>query len=99
MVSWYNIFPFPAINLFLRLWGVLGVVIICIYSVPWIVLMLVPLAFIYYDIQKRYRPASRDLKRVASVALSPIYAHFSETLSGLSTIRRERLHTYNTELA
>ena len=37
--------------------------------------------------QKNYRPASRDLKRVASVSLSPIYAHFSETLDGLAVIR------------
>ena len=35
----------------------------------------------------RYRPASRDLKRIGSVSLSPIYAHFSDTLNGIVTIR------------
>ena len=50
-----------------------------------IVLVLVPLTFILYDVQHRYRPASRDLKRVSSTSLSPIYSHFSETLSGLTT--------------
>ena len=49
--------------------------------------VLVPLSFILYDVQLRYRPASRDLKRIGSVSLSPIYAHFSDTLSGLATIR------------
>ena len=32
----------------------------------------------------------RELKRIGSVTLSPIYEHFSETLSGLSTIRALR---------
>ena len=32
----------------------------------------------------------RELKRIMSVSLSPIYEHFSETLSGLATIRALR---------
>jgi hypothetical protein len=52
-----------------------------------IIIVLVPLAFVLYDVQHRYRPASRDLKRVSSTSLSPIYSHFSETLSGLTTVR------------
>jgi len=32
----------------------------------------------------------RELKRLMSVTLSPIYAHFSETLTGLATIRALR---------
>lgn len=55
-------------------------------------LVLVPLAFILYDVQHRYRPASRDLKRVSSTSLSPIYSHFSETLSGLTTIRAMKVN-------
>ena len=33
---------------------------------------------------------SRELKRLSTVTLSPVYAHFSETLAGLSTIRAMR---------
>lgn len=33
---------------------------------------------------------SRELKRLSTVTLSPIYAHFSETLTGLCTIRALR---------
>lgn len=32
----------------------------------------------------------RELKRLSSVTLSPVYAHFSETLSGVWTIRALR---------
>ena len=42
------------LNIFLaRLFAVFGVLVICIYSVPWIVLLLVPLGFVYYDVQER----------------------------------------------
>eukprot|EP00092_Neocalanus_flemingeri_P010518 GFUD01011332.1.p1 GENE.GFUD01011332.1~~GFUD01011332.1.p1 ORF type:complete len:1535 (+),score=298.00 GFUD01011332.1:327-4607(+) len=76
------------LNIFLaNLFGVVGPLAVTMYAVPWICLLLVPLSFVYFNIQRRYRPASRDLKRIGSVAMSPIYSHFSETLSGVSTIR------------
>ena len=76
------------LNIFLaNLFGVLGPLLVTVYALPWICLILLPLAFIYVNIQARYRPASRDLKRIGSVAMSPIYAHYSETLAGVTTIR------------
>lgn len=32
----------------------------------------------------------REVKRLMTISLSPVYAHFSETLSGLATIRALR---------
>ena len=32
----------------------------------------------------------RELKRLCTITLSPVYAHFSETLAGLATIRAMR---------
>jgi len=76
------------LNIFLaNLFGVIGPLAVTIYAVPWICLILIPLTFVYFNVQRRYRPASRDLKRIGSVAMSPIYSHFSETLSGVTTIR------------
>ena len=72
--------PFILNILLAQIFGVIGPILVCAYAVPWIILVLVPLAFILYDIQQRYRPASRDLKRIGSISLSPIYALFSETL-------------------
>ncbi|CAN0037020.1 unnamed protein product, partial [Choristocarpus tenellus] len=34
-----------------------------------------------------YRPVNRDLQRLESVSRSPIFAQFSETLNGVSTVR------------
>lgn len=57
---------------------------------PWLALLVVPLFPIYLSLQNRYRHASRDIKRLSSNALSPLYAHFTETLQGLTTIRAMR---------
>nr|XP_060609998.1 ATP-binding cassette sub-family C member 10 [Anolis sagrei ordinatus] len=82
--------PF-VLNIFLaNIFGLLGMLVMITYGLPWIGLVLLPLAVIYYSIQRYYRCTSRELKRLYSLTLSPIYTHFSETLTGLSTIRATR---------
>ncbi|NXB55079.1 MRP7 protein, partial [Leucopsar rothschildi] len=82
--------PF-VLNIFLaNIYGLLGMLVVMTYGLPWIGLVLLPLAVVYFLIQRYYRFTSRELKRLYSVTLSPIYTHFSETLSGLSTIRAMR---------
>ncbi|NXO03084.1 MRP7 protein, partial [Rhinopomastus cyanomelas] len=79
------------LNIFLAaVYGLLGVLVIIIYGLPWIALVLLPLAALYFSIQRYYQRTSRELKRLYSITLSPIYIHFSETLSGLSIIRAMR---------
>ncbi|NXQ63375.1 MRP7 protein, partial [Anthoscopus minutus] len=79
------------LNIFLAdIFGLLGMLVIMTYGLPWIGLVLLPLAVVYFFIQRYYRFTSRELKRLHSVTLSPIYTHFSETLSGLSTVRAMR---------
>ena len=48
---------------------------------------LVPIGYIYYLIQKWFRKTSTELQRINSIANSPIFADFSQTLSGTSSIR------------
>nr|XP_033792775.1 multidrug resistance-associated protein 7 isoform X2 [Geotrypetes seraphini] len=73
-----------------NVFGLLGMVVIISYGLPWIILVMVPLAALYFCIQRYYRHTSRELKRLYSISLSPIYTHFSETLTGLNTIRATR---------
>ncbi|XP_067399217.1 ATP-binding cassette sub-family C member 10 isoform X2 [Emydura macquarii macquarii] len=79
------------LNIFLaNVFGLLGMMVMITYGLPWIGLVLLPLAALYFSIQRYYRRTSRELKRLYSLTLSPIYTHFSETLTGLSTIRATR---------
>lgn len=45
------------------------------------------IAFVYYVIGILYISLSRELKRFESISKSPIHQHFSESLSGIATIR------------
>ncbi|XP_068230080.1 ATP-binding cassette sub-family C member 10 isoform X2 [Palaemon carinicauda] len=82
--------PFQMNILLAQVSGLIGTVVVTIYGLPWITLLYIPLAFVYYTIQNYYRYTSRDLKRIHSVSLSPLYEHFTETLQGLTVIRAMR---------
>lgn len=58
-----------------------------IVVLPISILFLVPILWICYRIQNDYRRVAREVKRLDSLARSPRYAHFKETLQGLSVIR------------
>ncbi|KAK9823870.1 hypothetical protein WJX72_006059 [[Myrmecia] bisecta] len=47
----------------------------------------VPLMILYFFIQKFYRRSFVELQRNDAVTRSPVYAHFSESLAGVDTIR------------
>ena len=49
--------------------------------------MIVPIIIIFVIIQRFYIVTSRQLKRLYSVSKSPLFSHFSETVSGASIIR------------
>lgn len=59
-------------------------------STPAFLILVIPLGAIYLSYQKYYLRTSRELKRLDSVSRSPIYAHFQESLGGVSTIRAYR---------
>uniref|UniRef100_A0A1B6CN95 Uncharacterized protein n=1 Tax=Clastoptera arizonana TaxID=38151 RepID=A0A1B6CN95_9HEMI len=54
---------------------------------PWFLIVALPICLVYYMVQKFYRCSSRELQRLDSLSRTPILSHFSETLSGLETIR------------
>lgn len=58
-----------------------------IFVTPWFGIAVIPLAFIYIKVLNYFRDVARETKRIESISRSPVFAHFSETLGGLGTIR------------
>ncbi|KAF9973525.1 hypothetical protein BGZ73_003215 [Actinomortierella ambigua] len=65
-------------------------ILICVIF-PWFLAPLVPMLVFYYYAAIYYRSTSRELKRLDSILRSSLYAHFSESLGGLSSIRAYRV--------
>ncbi|KAJ2668835.1 hypothetical protein IWW42_004971, partial [Coemansia sp. RSA 1085] len=57
------------------------------FSTPLMLVIMFPLAFVYRYLQQRYLYSSRELRRLDSTTRSPIFAHFQESIGGVSTIR------------
>lgn len=81
---------------------VLGVVVLIAISAPFVLVVFVPLGFLYRlvmrwlpfggvrltaDVRRHYLSTSRELKRLDAVSRSPIFSFLGETLAGLPVIR------------
>ncbi len=54
---------------------------------PLMLLVVAPVLWLYYRIQRDYRIPAREAKRLDAISRSPRFAHFKETLQGLVVIR------------
>ncbi|TGZ74317.1 hypothetical protein CRM22_001004 [Opisthorchis felineus] len=68
--------------------------VVTIISSYWLVIPTVPLLVLFYLTRKYYLRASRDLKRMESVARSPVFSWVNVTLQGLPCIRAARCEDY-----
>ncbi|XP_063094892.1 ATP-binding cassette sub-family C member 10 isoform X2 [Cavia porcellus] len=67
--------------------GLLGLLAVLGSGLPWLLLLLPPLSIVYYRVQRHYRASSRELRRLSSLTLSPLYTHLADTLAGLPVLR------------
>ncbi|KAK6096277.1 hypothetical protein MT418_004126 [Batrachochytrium dendrobatidis] len=71
--------------------GLISIVVLMAYVLPYMLLIVVPLIVLYFYIIKYYQNANRELKRLESVQRSPLYAHISESLAGIATVKAFRV--------
>ncbi|CAM2117942.1 unnamed protein product [Caretta caretta] len=67
--------------------GIISTLLMICLATPYFALIIIPLGIFYFFLLRIYVSTSRQLRRLDSVTRSPIYSHFSETVSGLSVIR------------
>ncbi|KGL72219.1 Multidrug resistance-associated protein 1, partial [Tinamus guttatus] len=77
---------------YLRTWlnctlDVIGTILVITSASPLFVVVVIPLGYFYFTIQRYYIASSRQIRRLAGASHSPVISHFSETLLGGSTIR------------
>jgi ABC-type multidrug transport system fused ATPase/permease subunit len=70
-------FAFMIAGSFITIGSVLPIFFVC----------LIPNSLLYVKAAQRYRPFSREIKRLISVVRSPVFSCFGEALHGASTIR------------
>lgn len=64
----------------------IGSLVLILSVLPLIVCVVVPALWLYYRIQRDYRRAAREAKRMESIARSPRYAQYKEVVTGLDVI-------------
>ena len=79
--------PFQITNFVWGLMDVVATLIVISLAFPIFLVSIIPIILVFAMIQPLYIVTSRQLKRLYSVSKSPIFSHFSETVSGAQIIR------------
>jgi ABC-type multidrug transport system fused ATPase/permease subunit len=69
---------------------IVALAVVGVVTKGFVILLLAPLLPVYLTVQGYYLATSRELNRLGSVAMSPIFSNFSETLAGVMTVRAFR---------
>lgn len=61
--------------------------VIVIYNLPFMIVIIGVLLYLYNYFRNRFIPASRELKRLKSALRSPVFSHLQESVNGVETLR------------
>jgi ABC-type multidrug transport system fused ATPase/permease subunit len=67
--------------------SIIGATVLLAIVEPWFLLAFVVVVMLYAHNAAFYRRSSREFKRIDAILRSSLYSHFSESLSGIATIR------------
>ncbi|NWR10247.1 MRP4 protein, partial [Paradoxornis webbianus] len=82
-----DLLPLTFLDFVQTLLQIFGVVAVAVAVIPWILIPLIPLFFIFIFLRRYFLDTSRDIKRLESTTRSPVFSHLSSSLQGLWTIR------------
>ncbi|KAJ4474310.1 multidrug resistance-associated ABC transporter [Lentinula aciculospora] len=79
--------------------SVIGTVGLVFYTFPLLGIIFAPMGILYWFMSSYYRRSSVEVKRLDSLARSNFYSSFSETLTGITTVRAYRLQNRSMKTA
>ncbi|CAK4351172.1 unnamed protein product [Aphanomyces euteiches] len=82
-----SILPFFGVLLLQYGFQIAAVVVVCATTSPFILIVYVPLVWLFQKIQVFYNRTSAELKRLESISRTPVINIISETINGITTIR------------
>ncbi|KAH9063931.1 ABC transporter [Lactarius vividus] len=66
---------------------IIGAIVLISILLPWFLIAVAVVLVLYAMASAFYRASAREMKRLDAILRSSLYSHFSETLSGIATIR------------
>eukprot|EP00798_Chlamydomonas_sp_ICE-L_P009519 gene9519-12552_t len=74
--------------------SLLGLLTVVCFVSPMLMLFLLPMFFVYRRLQLYYRHTAREVRRLDSVSLSPVYSAFGEAVEAAPSIRAFKAQAY-----
>lgn len=65
-----------------------------------LLIILVPMGYVYYVVQLYFRKTNTEVKRLLSISRSPVYTEIGQSLQGITSLRAyKQVHNFQTRLA